>query len=117
MASVGIDGSSLRISLTRLERMLSLHGDLAFPVATVTEVVRVENPWPHLHGLRWPGAGIPDLVCVGSLRHRGERDFTAVYGRGEAVIITLAGEAFRRIILSGEAPALTGTSTPHRWGE
>ena len=107
-----IDADSLVVALSRAERILAVHGDLEIPVAAIESVVEVDNPWPHMHGLRWPGAGVPDLLCIGSLRHRGQRDFTAVFGRGPATIVTVsagAGDgAYRRIIVSGGAASHHG---------
>ena len=83
-------------------------GDLDLDASAITGVEEVENAWPHLHGIRAPGAGIPDLLCVGTLRHHGVKDFTAVYGRGAATIITLRDAEFARVIVTGGSPKPEG---------
>ena len=82
--------------------MVSLRGsDLEIDASAIVSIEEVENAWPHLHGIRAPGAGIPDMLCVGTLRHQGHKDFTAVYGRGHATIVTLRDAEFARVIVTG----------------
>lgn len=82
--------------------MVSLRGsDLEIDASAIVSIEEVENAWPHLQGIRAPGAGIPDVLCVGTLRHQGHKDFTAVYGRGHATIVTLRDAEFARVIVTG----------------
>lgn len=101
MAQLEISDGRLRLRLSRLERVISMRGDLDLDAALIESVEEVENAWPHLHGIRAPGAGIPDLLCLGTLRHHGVKDFTAVYGRGLATIVTLRGSEYDRVIVTG----------------
>lgn len=101
MAQLEISDGRLRLRLSRLERVISMRGDLDLDAALIESVEEVENAWPHLHGIRAPGAGIPDLLCLGTLRHHGVKDFTAVYGRGQATIVTLRGSEYDRVIVTG----------------
>ena len=83
--------------------MVSLRGsDLEIDASAIVSIEEVENAWPHLQGIRAPGAGIPDMLCVGTLRHQGHKDFTAVYGRGHATIVTLRDAEFARVIVTGQ---------------
>ena len=102
MAQLEITDGRLRLRLSTIERMVSLRGsDLDIDASAIVAVDEVENAWPHLHGIRAPGAGIPDLLSVGTLRHHGVKDFTAVYGRGHATIVTLRECEFARVIATG----------------
>lgn len=105
MARWELADGRLRLRLSTVERIVSLRGaDLDFDSSTIVSVEDVDNAWPHLHGIRAPGAGIPDLLCVGTLRHHGVKDFTAVYGRGAATVVTLRDCEFARVIVSGQRP-------------
>jgi hypothetical protein len=107
VARLEIADGRLRLRLSRMERMVSLRrSDLVLDASAIVSVEEVENAWPHLHGIRAPGAGIPDLLCVGTLRHHGLKDFTAVYGRGEATIVTLSDAEFARVIVTGQRSAV-----------
>ena len=108
MAHLEIADGRLRLRLSTIERMVSLRGsDVEVDAAAIVAVEEVENAWPHLHGIRAPGAGVPDLLSVGTLRHHGVKDFTAVYGRGQATIVTLRDCEFARVIATGQPPTVT----------
>jgi hypothetical protein len=50
--------------------------------------------------VRAPGTAIPYVVLLGTLRGRGYKDFVAMVGRGEGVIITLKSGPFARWIFT-----------------
>jgi hypothetical protein len=40
------------------------------------------------------------VIALGTRRHSLGRDFVAVYGRGQAVVVELAGVSFSRLVIS-----------------
>jgi hypothetical protein len=50
--------------------------------------------------VRAPGTAIPYVVLLGTLRGRGYKDFVAMTGRGEGVVITLSEGPFARWIFT-----------------
>lgn len=101
MARLEVVDGQLHVRLNQWERIFGLHGEFEVEASAIDTVQHVENPWPHIHGVRWPGTGLPDIICLGTLRHQGHRTFTAVYGRGAATIVTLHSGEFRQLIISG----------------
>lgn len=91
MADLAIQGDELIVTLTPLERLAALHGDLHVPLAAVREVRLEPDPWCALRGIRMPGTGFPGVIAYGVRRGTGARpDFAAVLGRGSAVRVELA---------------------------
>jgi hypothetical protein len=62
----------------------------------------VENPWHRsvIKGFRAPGAAIPFVVLLGTMRYRGGKDFTAIYKRRAVDIYEFKNSAYRRWILT-----------------
>lgn len=104
MATLVLGDETLRVEMNRWERIFALHGEISVPADHVVDVVRVDDPWPHLRGFRAPGTGCPWVIMLGTLRYQGTKDFCAVYRRGPATIVTLRDSAFARIIVSDHPP-------------
>jgi hypothetical protein len=62
----------------------------------------VENSWHRsvIKGFRAPGAAIPFVVLLGTMRYRGGKDFTAIYKRRAVDIYEFKNSAYRRWILT-----------------
>lgn len=103
MAGLEVEGDSVVVRLSALERLGALAGSPRRPLGAV-EAVRVsETPWKELRGLRAPGTGWPGKIMLGTLRYSGGRDFAAVYGRtGKAVVVDFAPGGYRRFVVSLE---------------
>lgn len=101
MATVRVDGSELVVELSAIEKMGALSGDVRLPLSRIASVRMVDKAYSELRGLR-VGTGLPFVVVLGRMFHRGGRDFVAVYGTGRALAIDLApGERFARIVVTG----------------
>jgi hypothetical protein len=91
----------IRYRLSWLEKLASLGSD---PIAKTSNVRRVSlrsNPWTAdgVRGIRAPGFGFPFLVALGTMRHRGSRDFCVVYRRRPTLILEFQNERFSRWII------------------
>jgi hypothetical protein len=100
MARLRVEGSDLLVSLSLLERIGALHADLRVPLASVADVAASDCPWGLLRGIRAPGTGLPGVIALGTWRYRGGRDFAALYRRLPAVVVTIAGGPFTRLLIS-----------------
>ncbi len=105
MAELRTDGDDLVLHLGALEKAEGLHGDIRVPLAAVTAVRVVDDPWPELRGLRAPGTGLPQVIAVGTRRGGFGKDFAAVHGTGPAVVVELAGAEFGRLVVTSDDAA------------
>ena len=103
MATLRVDGESLTVHLSWLEKFGALRGDLRVPLSSVTSMTAVVDPRRQLRGFRAPGTGGPG-IALGTWRWKRYRDFVAVYGNEHGVVIGLSSELFSRIILSAKDP-------------
>lgn len=106
MARLAIDGEDLVISLSPLERLGALM--LAEPRVPLSQVrfVRVSHkPFRELRGIRSPGTGVPGMIALGTRRHRGGRDFVAIFGKRPAVVVEL-GPCGRFVVSMPDAEKL-----------
>jgi len=104
MARVVIADGTVTLALRPLERLEGLHGDLSAPVAAVTRVRAVEDPWSELRGMRAPGTGIPKVIAVGTRRGSFGKDFAVVHGRGPGVVVEFEGQEFQRWVVTVDDP-------------
>jgi hypothetical protein len=107
MADLGINGSELALHLGPAEKAEGFHGDIRVPLTAVDAVRAVDDPWPELRGIRAPGTGIPDVIAVGTRRGGFGKDFAAVHGRGQAVVVDLTGAEYGRLVVTcDDAPGV-----------
>jgi hypothetical protein len=102
MAKVIESETQLHLKLSVLEKIFALHGDFWVDKRLLTKKVMVENPWRRdvIKGFRAPGAAIPFIVLLGTMRYRGGKDFTAIYNRRAVDIYEFKNSAYKRWILT-----------------
>jgi hypothetical protein len=107
MADLAISGNELVLHLHAAEKAEGFHGDIRVPLTAIESVRAVDDPWPELRGIRAPGTGLPDLIAVGTRRGSFGRDFAAVHGRGQAVVVELTGVEYGRLVVTcDDAPGV-----------
>ena len=76
MAKVIESANQLQLKLSVLEKIFALHGDIWVDKSLLTKKVMVENPWRRevIKGFRAPGAAIPFVVLLGTMRYLGGKD-------------------------------------------
>ena len=106
MARVIREGNELVLLLSFWEKMGALHSNPRTSIDAIEKVEFVDQLWGSstLRGVRAPGTAIPYVVLLGTLRGRGYKDFVAMKGRGEGVVITLKSGPFARWIFTLEQP-------------
>jgi hypothetical protein len=101
MAQLIVGGDDLRIHLSFFGRIGAfVHGDGSVPLRAIRDVRATEDPWAELRGVRSPGINLRGVIALGTRRHSLGRDFVAVYGRGPAVVVDLAGVGYARLVIS-----------------
>ena len=115
MADLIVDGTTLTLTMSRIERLEGFRGDVQAPLTAVTVVRAVEDPWVELRGMRAPGTGLPGVVAVGTRRGSFGKDFAAVHGKGPAVVVEFVGQEFERwVVTVGDPDAVVARlSGPH----
>ena len=104
MAELTVHDDALTLTLSRLEHAEGFHRNLTVPLASVSAVRAVADPWPELRGIRAPGTGMPGVVAVGTRRGSFGKDFAAVHGKGSGVVVELDGQEFGRWVLTVDDP-------------
>ena len=104
MADISVADGTLRLTMSAIERLESLHGDLAFPLASVESVEVVEHPLDVAHGFRL-GTGVPGTMVIGSITGGGVKSFAVVHSETErGIVVRLDGQGFDQIIIGTAEP-------------
>lgn len=96
----------LRIRLKGWAKVWALKGCLDVPLAAVQ---RAEAAPAGIkpRGLRAPGAYLPGVIAAGTYRRRGGKEFWSVRNPARAIVISLAGADYDRIVIEVADPAAT----------
>jgi hypothetical protein len=101
MATIHTTPGTLRVSLTRAERVLGLLRDLEVPLDAVRSVDVVPDGLAAARGLRAPGLGLPGRRKIGTWRRWGSRTLVSV-GRGPAVRLVLSGRRVDTVLVGAD---------------
>ena len=106
MAKVIRRGDELLFQLSLFEKLGALHDSPRISADAVEKVEFIDQLWGSstLRGIRAPGTALPYVVLLGTLRGRGYRDFVAMSGRGEGVVLSLKSGPFARWIFTLKQP-------------
>ena len=106
MARVIREGNELILQLSFWEKLGALNSSPRTSLDSIEKIEFIDQLWGSstLRGVRAPGTAIPYVVLLGTLRGRGYKDFVAMSGRGEGVVITLKSGPFARWIFTLEQP-------------
>ena len=99
-------GDQLILELSIWEKLGALHDSPRVSADSVEKVEFIDQLWGSstLRGIRAPGTALPYVVLLGTLRGRSFRDFVAMSGRGEGVVLTLKSGPFARWIFTLKQP-------------
>jgi hypothetical protein len=104
MASLETTPDTLRVRLTRAERLAGLLRDVEVPRSAVTGVDVVADPLCAVRGLRAPGLALPGRR-VGTWRRSGERTLVSVRRGQPAVRVRLAGQRLTTLLVGADDAA------------
>ena len=102
MARVIREGNDLVLQLSFWEKLGALNSSPRTTLDSIEKIEFIDQLWGSstLRGVRAPGTAIPYVVLLGTLRGLKFKDFVAMRGRGEGVIITLKSGPFARWIFT-----------------
>jgi hypothetical protein len=106
MARVKRVGDEIVLELSLLEKLGALHSSPRAAADSIESIEFIDQLWGSstLRGVRAPGTALPYVVLLGTLRGRGYRDFVAMKGRGEGVVVTFKNGPFERWIFTIKQP-------------
>jgi hypothetical protein len=103
VARLRIDDWSVTVSLSAVEKIEALHGDVTVPRTAVVSARGVPDGMAEVHGMR-TGTGLPGVILVGTVRDSDSVTFAVCHGRRPAVVLDLAGQPYDRIVVTVENP-------------
>jgi hypothetical protein len=103
VASLLIDDRTVTVSLSAMEKIEALHGDVTVPRTAVAGARGVPDGMAEVHGMR-VGTGLPGVILVGTVRDGDSVTFAVCHGRGPAVVLDLVGQSYDRIVVTVENP-------------
>jgi len=106
MAKIVKVGNELVLELSIWEKLGALHDSPRVAADSIEKIEFIDQLWGSatLRGVRAPGTALPYVTLLGTLRGRGYRDFVAMSGRGEGVVLTLKSGPFARWIFTLKQP-------------
>jgi hypothetical protein len=107
MATVTIDAEKATILMSRLDRVLSLKGELTIPLKHITSVtVRPEEARSWFHGLRI-GTNIPGVLTAGTFYTGDGKVFYDMHDPEQTIAIELQDDSYQRVIVQVDDPEAT----------
>lgn len=104
MATLQVDADSITVSLSTLEKVAAMHGDVTIARTSLLRARVVPNGLHEVHGMRAPGTAVPSLLKVGTWRKPGAATFAVCHGRRPAVVLELTGAHFDRLVVTVDDP-------------
>ena len=106
MAKIVRIGDEIVLELSFFEKLGALHSSPRTSIDSIEKIQFIDQLWGSstLRGIRAPGTALPYVVLLGTLRGRGYKDFVAMKGRGEGVVLTLKSGPFARWIFTLKQP-------------
>jgi hypothetical protein len=103
VAKLVIDDRRVTVSLSAMEKLEALHGNVAVPRTSVIAARGVPDGLAELRG-SGTGTGLPGVMMVGTVRNSDGVTFAVCHGRRPAVVIDLAGASYDRIVVTVDNP-------------
>ena len=104
MTKIIESAQNIELFLSTGEKIASLHGNLVASKSDLISRKVVEKPFRSglLKGVRAPGTGIPFYILLGTMRYRGGKDFTMIYGNRPVEVFEFKSGPYKRWIISQE---------------
>jgi hypothetical protein len=104
--SVLVEGDSLRVHLSLLDKVVCCRGDLVVPLPQVEGIAAAPAAQVPRTGMRLPGTSLPNVIRAGSYGTGRARDLWDVR-RGDAYLVVQLreGAPYRRVVLEVPDPA------------
>ena len=104
MTKIRESAQNIELFLSTAEKIASLHGNLVASKSDLISRKVFEKPLRSglLKGVRAPGTGIPFYILLGTMRYKGGKDFTMIYGNRPVEVFEFKSGPYKRWIISQE---------------
>jgi hypothetical protein len=103
MATITVDGLTVRVTFPTREKLLGLVRNYEVPVSSVVGAREVGTWRDDLRGLR-VGLGLPGIWLLGRWVSRGHRQLVALRRHRRAVYVALRGEKYDELLIESPDP-------------
>jgi hypothetical protein len=103
MVDIQIEDGVATFRITGLHKLWALKSRIVVPVQDITAVEGAEAA-PHWAGLRIAGTWMPGVLTAGTFRQDGQWTFWDVGHRPAAIVVTLRGRWYSRLIMEVASP-------------
>jgi hypothetical protein len=108
MVDVTVEGDRVVFSVEGLDQLWALRSRLEIPLAHVTGVeANADQVGRWWHGLKLWGTDVPGLFAAGTFYYHGEVVFWDVHDAAKTIIVSLAHERYRKLIIEVANPTET----------
>ncbi|MGW4896654.1 hypothetical protein ACWEQL_31015 [Kitasatospora sp. NPDC004240] len=107
MASVSVTDSTLVVEIEGLDRLWAVKSRIEIPLGNVRGATLDPGITRESKGVKVGGTHFPGLITAGTFRSGGEWIFWDVRNPAKAVVIELADERYRRLIVEVADPRAT----------
>jgi len=106
MAALNRVGDQVVMTLSKVEKVESIHGDLRVPWSSVRDVEALDDVIHAVHGRRLPGTGFPGQFAIGTfVTLGGVKTFAVVHhDTPRGVQVQLDGAAVDAIVIGCDDP-------------
>jgi len=108
MVDITIHGDRVAFRVEGLDKLWSFRSELDIPLAHIVGVdFSPEQVGTWWHGLKVLGTDVPGFFAAGTFFYRGELVFWDVRHPEQTIIVSLAHERYKKLIVEVENPAST----------
>jgi hypothetical protein len=106
MVDVSVEGDRVVFNVEGMHKLWSLRSRLEIPLSHVTGVeINHEQVGRWWHGFKLAGTEAPGLFAAGSFYYHGELVFWDVFDTTKTIIVSLAHERYKKLIIEVADPA------------
>jgi hypothetical protein len=110
VAHVTVEGDTLVVKITGLDKLWALKSSLSIPLANVRGATADPGILREPKGLKAPGTRVPGVITAGTFHIDGERVFWDVHDASKAVVIELTDERYARLVVQVADPRAAVTA-------
>jgi hypothetical protein len=110
MVDITIQGERVSFRVEGLDQLWAFRSELEIPLAHIVGVeVHPEQAGIWWHGLKVLGTDVPGFFAAGTFYYHGELVFWDVRHPEQTIIVSLAHERYKKLIVEVENPVSTAT--------
>jgi hypothetical protein len=105
MVKPEIVGENLILRMEGMDKIWAFRSELTIPLMHITDIrtdADIAREW--WHGLRLLGSNLPGVITAGTFYQDGKRVFWDVHHPDVAVVISLADESYKELVIEVEHP-------------